>query len=218
MFSLLCSTSKAGNPLPTLDRFMSIYEDVVKSTATADLIATNRTFLAPHYNIIPNEHSKTSLWVEAALATDLEVLTLLTDKNTESPQHKTTTSSKRQLPSECINAAPGAWMRGHGMKETVELGTNLQKEMQMWFVKFVESSLDAGFQVFAQCSSGGKRGGAIEAILLQLRRVNEWLDRAVSKRDEVLMQEIERLKKKIYGFVLQHVGTSFDNSMHIASS
>jgi hypothetical protein len=45
-----------------------------------------------------------------------------------------------------------------------------------------------------------------------LKRVNEWLDRVALKGDELLTGKIEKLKKKIYGFVIQHVGTTFDNS------
>lgn len=104
------------------------------------------------------------------------------------------------------------------MKETVELGTKLQKDMQMWFLRFVENSIDAGFQVFGKSSStdGSLSCGPIAAILSQLKRVNDWLDRVVSKRDDLVVQKIELLKRKIYGFVIQHVGTTVD--MQIASS
>lgn len=101
------------------------------------------------------------------------------------------------------------------MNETVELGVNLQLEMQMWFIRFVEDSLDAGFQVFGKGSSDG---GPIAAVLSQLKRVNDWLDRVVSKQDDLLIGKIEQLKRKIFGFVIQHVGTTVNNSTPIASS
>jgi len=115
-------------------------------------------------------------------------------------------------------------MRGQGMKDTAELSASLRSEMEMWFLKFVEDALDAGFRVFSEAgSNGGTRrlsleGGSIAAILSQLKRINDWLDLVVKKRDEKLTEKIERLKRKIYGFVIQHVGTSLDNSTPVSSS
>lgn len=230
MFSDLCSTSKAGNPLPTIDLFMSIYDKVMKSTATAESIVTNRCTITPNDNI-PTQSSKSISWVEAALATDLEIVSLLTDHKIDSPPKPHKTSSKRQSlnahskthtissSSLHIETSSGRWTRGLGMNETVELGVNLQSEMQMWFIRFVEESLDAGFRVFGKGSSdGGIDCRPIAAVLSQLKRVNEWLDRVVSKQDELLRGKIEQLKRKIFGFVIQHVGTTVNNSTPIASS
>ncbi|KAL7189577.1 hypothetical protein ACSBR1_039264 [Camellia fascicularis] len=233
MFSDLCSTSKAGNPLPTIDRFMSIYDEVVKSTSTAESIAINRSSVTHHTDNILTEHSKSiSLWVEAALATDLEIVSLLTDQKIESPRptlqkssskrHSLNAPSKNQTntiaPSLPSDATGKGWTRGHGMNETVELGMNLQSEMQMWFVRFVEESLDAGFRVFGKCNSdGGLDCGPIAAVLSQLKRVNDWLDRMVSKQNELLTRKIEQLKRKIYGFVIHHMGTTVNNSMPVSS-
>ncbi|KAL7259874.1 hypothetical protein ACSBR1_005691 [Camellia fascicularis] len=222
MFSDLCSTSKGGNPLPTIDHFMSIYDEVVKSTTTAESIATNRNSLTPTGNI-PTEHPKSiSLWVEAALATDLEIVSLLTNQNSEPRPTLQKHSSKRQslsTPSKNhvtassstpSNTSGKTWTRGCGMNENRELGLKLQSEMQMWIVRFVEESLDAGFRAFGKCSndSVGLHSGPITVVLSQLKRVNDWLDRVVSKEDKFLIGKIEQLKRKIYGFVIQHVGTT----------
>ncbi|PIN02294.1 hypothetical protein CDL12_25194 [Handroanthus impetiginosus] len=221
MFSDLIATSKPENPLPTIDRFMSIYGDVLKSTAEAESIAANHCSSTTVDNNTSTEQSKSStLWVEAALATNLEVVSLLTNEKFEGSS-KTERSSKKK-PSvdapiknnkKVSSSEVGTWSRGLGMSETVELGKNLQSEMQMWFVKFVEESLDAGFRVFGKCNPAAASGdcGPIAAILSQLKRVNDWLDRVVSKRDELLMEKTECLKRKIYGFVIQHVGTRVEN-------
>ena len=77
--------------------------------------------------------------------------------------------------------------------------------MQIWFVRFVEKSLDAGFRAFGKSatgSSGGLDCGPMATILSQLKRVNDWLDRVVSKRNGVLMDKVERLKEKMYVFVM----------------
>ncbi|KAF5802804.1 hypothetical protein HanRHA438_Chr06g0273071 [Helianthus annuus] len=227
MFSNLCSTSKAGNPLPTIDSFMAVYNDTVKATATVEPLASTHNCTMVHETAPPTDHSKSlALWVEAALATDLEVVSLLSKQGIESPSQpiKNNThsqSQKQSLPETikihltiptCKSSFSGSWMKGNGMKESYELGMSLQKEMQTWFLKFVEESLDAGFQVFGKNSGNSSEVGPIKVILSQLKRVNDWLDRMVSKQDEALTGAVDRLKGKIYRFVIQHVGTTYDNS------
>lgn len=229
MFSDLCSVCQARNPLPTIDRFFTIYEDVLRSTAIAESVANSHNSETPD-DSIPTEQSKSlSLWVEAALATDLQIVSLLTGTGADPPSTLQKSLSKRHSLSaaknhvkvssspQSIPSAAGVWTRGSGMKETVELGTNLLSEMQMWFLRFVEESLEAGFKVFAECGADGKKalpldGGSIAVVLSHLKRVNAWLDRVVSKGNDSLSDKIEKLKRKIYGFVIQHVGSTFDNS------
>lgn len=227
MFSELSSTSKVGNPLPTIDRFFSIYDDILKHTAIAESVSNSHTSETPNEKIhIAKELTNSvSLWVEAALATDLEIVSLLTAQDSnESPSNLQKSLSKRQsfvtsknhpkMSPQQPNTAQ--WKRGHGMQETVELAKKLQSEMKMWFLRFVEEAIDAGFRVFGECRPDGGRlsldCGSIAAVLSQLKRVNEWLDRVVSKRDERNNEKVDRLKRKIYGFVIQHVGTTFDNN------
>ncbi|KAF8034403.1 hypothetical protein BT93_C0641 [Corymbia citriodora subsp. variegata] len=230
MFSELCSTSKAGNPLPSIDRFFSIYDEVVRSTGVVKSLSSSRA--CAEDSSIPTDQSKFSIWVEAALATDLEVVNFLTNQNSEPASVLQKTLLKRQpvkahgknhmkvaSPSRSDTAC--AWTRGHGIKETADFAMKLQSEMQMWFVSFIEDSLDAGFRVFGQCGGGKVLNldcGSVTAVLSHLKRVNDWLDRAVPKSDGFLMEKIEQLKRKIYGFVIQHVGTTFDNSSSAASS
>lgn len=212
MFSDLVAMSKPENPLPTIDRFMSIYEDALKSTADAELISGSRGSSRTTDATSTEPPKPSKLWVEAALATNLEVVSLLTNEEFDGLS-KVDQSSKKRLsisePVKRLSLSPsvgGTWSRGMGMNETIELGKNLQSEMQMWFVRFVEESLDAGFRVFGKSSPADGGGsldcGPIAAILSQLKRVNDWLDRVVSRRDEVLVEKTERLKHKIYGFVM----------------
>lgn len=230
-FSDICSMSKPENPLPTIDRFMVIYEEVVKSIEFVESVAISHASGKTHERITTEHAKSSSLWVEAALATDLQVVSLLTNQNFETPSKMEKSSSKREsiiaptkkIVSVSSSVNSGTWTRGHGVNETFEFAKKLQYEMQIWFVKFVEESLNAGFRVFEKCSSpvvanGSLNCGPIAAILSQLKRVNDWLDRIVSKRDELLSEKIERLKRKIYGFVIQHVGTSVENSSSSKSS
>lgn len=70
-FSELCSLSKTANPLPTVDCFLAVYEDTLKWKKTAESMATTGADEAAFW-----EKSATH-WVEAALATELEVLKLV---------------------------------------------------------------------------------------------------------------------------------------------
>ncbi|GMI81241.1 CORTICAL MICROTUBULE DISORDERING3 [Hibiscus trionum] len=230
MFSELSSKSKASNPLPTIDNFLSIYGDVVKYTGIAETIAASHNSNTENASI---EQSKSSaLWVEAALATDLEIVSLLTPQNNESPSALQRSLSKVQphiaspkassLPQQELTAAT-MWTSGQGMKETAHFALNLKSEMEIWFLRFIDESLDAGFRMLGECVSGGSKAlpldcGSIAGVLTKLKRVNDWLDRAVSNGDEPLIDKVEKLKRKIYGFVIQHVGTTFDKSSNPSSS
>ncbi|GMY35970.1 hypothetical protein FCV25MIE_31212 [Fagus crenata] len=91
------------------------------------------------------------------------------------------------------NPSHGVWTRGHGMKDTVDLATKLLSEMQIWFLRFVEESLEAGFKVFRKSASDGSKtiyldGGSIAIVLSQLKRVNDWLDLVTSKGLELLKE------------------------------
>lgn len=238
-FSELSSMSKAQNPLPTINQFLSIYDDVVTYTTVSESIATSHC--SHSRDNIPLEQSNSaSLWVEAALATDLGIVSLLTTQKNEPPttlqksfskRQSINANSKTQIKANSVSVSSvdpvlGTWTKGHGMKETAELGKILKSDMQMWFVKFVEESLDAGFRALGERSTNGDKTvlpmdcGSVAAVLSQLKRVNEWLDRVgvASSRDEPLTEKIESLKKKIFGFVIHHVGTTFDNSATLASS
>ncbi|KAL4281193.1 hypothetical protein GQ457_03G046130 [Hibiscus cannabinus] len=233
-FSELSSKSKACNPLPTIDNFLSIYDDVVKYTGIAETVALGHNSSTENASIQQSKSS--SLWVEAALATDLEIVSLLTPQNNEPPSALQRSLSKEQphlaSPKNQFKAssspqqeptAATIWTSGQGMKETVRFALNMKSEMEMWFLRFIDESLDAGFRMLGESVSGGSKAlpldcGSIAGVLSQLKRVNDWLDRAVSNGEEPLTDKVEKLKRKIYGFVIQHVGNTFDNSSNLSSS
>ncbi|XXG40112.1 hypothetical protein AAC387_Pa01g0906 [Persea americana] len=251
MFSDLCSSSKAQNPLPAIDRFLSIYKDVMKSTSIAESLAVRRSSDSdkePSDSVSIERSKSISLWVEAALATDLEVISLISgqpdstpkiqnpEKPTVSSPRTSSSTSKRhsisstpakknvKVPSAPPTTDPTTWVRGNGVKETVELVKNLRWEMQTWFLGFVGEALDVGFQALGEFSAGdgGKvrqDNGRVAVVLSWLKRVNEWLDQVVREREETKLKElIEQLKRKIFGFVIQHVGTALDGSVSVSST
>ncbi|GAY61943.1 hypothetical protein CUMW_213910 [Citrus unshiu] len=74
------------------------------------------------------------------------------------------------------------WTRGNGLDEAVDLAEMLQMESQDWFL----------------------------GMLSQLKSVNDWLDKIGSSKDEVeaprvSAETVDRLRKKIYEYLLTHV-------------
>lgn len=109
------------------------------------------------------------------------------------------------------------WVKGNGVNETLDLAKHLQEEAQNWFLKFIEDVLDAGFHVENEDhvsastvkSQSQQDSSQIAAMLSQLKKVNDWLLQLAHKKEDMpdtkLVENIDRLKSKIYGFLLQHV-------------
>ncbi|XP_044499772.1 uncharacterized protein LOC123221126 [Mangifera indica] len=96
------------------------------------------------------------------------------------------------------------WNRGDGLDEAVDLAQMLQMESQDWFLRFVERFLDSGVD-----TSSLSNNGQIAGMLTQLKSVNDWLDKIGKSKDEeapqVSAETIDRLRKKIYEYLLTHV-------------
>ena len=111
------------------------------------------------------------------------------------------TSSQKQRPP----PPPLEWIKGNGLEESVDLAEMLRMESQDWFLGFVERFLDADVDASALSDNG-----QIAGMLTQLKSVNDWLDEIGSSRDEaetphISAETIDRLRKKIYEYLLTHV-------------
>ncbi|KAJ6991460.1 hypothetical protein NC653_019596 [Populus alba x Populus x berolinensis] len=100
---------------------------------------------------------------------------------------------------------PAEWIRGNGLDEAVDLAGMLQMESQDWFLGFVERFLDADVDTSALSDNG-----QIAGMLTQLKSVNDWLDEIGLSKDEaetphVSSETVDRLRKKIYEYLLTHV-------------
>ncbi|XP_020676813.1 uncharacterized protein LOC110095560 [Dendrobium catenatum] len=127
----------------------------------------------------------------------------------------TATKAGKQRPTTATVSPPARqWEKGGGLEEGVELARALEEEAKNWFVRFVESFLDGE-------ASGVSRlpwdRELVAGMLSHLKKVNDWLD-SIGKRDDLgeegghqsrtggLPQEtVERLRKKIYEYLLTHV-------------
>ncbi|KAL6846769.1 hypothetical protein ACP4OV_024217 [Aristida adscensionis] len=118
--------------------------------------------------------------------------------------------------------APPEWERGVGAEERGELARRLGEESRGWFLGFVERFLDA--DVAAAAPWDRERAAR---MLPQLKRVNDWLGE-IGRRGEAPLppdlddeaaataapatgvpeETIERLRKKIYEYLLTNVDSA----------
>ncbi|KAJ0972275.1 hypothetical protein J5N97_020234 [Dioscorea zingiberensis] len=100
---------------------------------------------------------------------------------------------------------PRSWAQGRGLEEGSHLARVLGEEARNWFLSFVERFLDAEVG-----THGPSDKEQVAGMLSQLKKVNDWLDE-VGKEEEgidgevVPVETIERLRKKIYEYLLTHV-------------
>ncbi|XP_026442265.1 uncharacterized protein LOC113341723 isoform X2 [Papaver somniferum] len=113
------------------------------------------------------------------------------------------------------------WSKGGSTKEIQEMKEIFMKESQVWFLKFLEDSLSNGFRAETsdkKRSNGAKTGRNPESsddhialVLSQLKYANDWLDQVRAKAvldNDVLVETVDRLKRKIYGCLLGHVDSA----------
>ncbi|GFY81354.1 GPI-anchored adhesin-like protein, putative [Actinidia rufa] len=122
----------------------------------------------------------------------------------------TTGTQRRLLDGPAINqklpaSPPTKWVRGDGLEEAVDLAGRLRVESQDWFLGFVERFLDADVDTSALSDNG-----QIAGMLTQLKSVNDWLDEIGSSKDKeetpsISPETIDRIRKKIYEYLLTHV-------------
>lgn len=114
---------------------------------------------------------------------------------------------------------PMIWVKGNGVNDTVELSKLLHKESTDWFLKFIERALDAGFRTSKEKeddtvdstakSQPQQDKSQIAAMLSQLKKANDWLDQLGQNQGDdersKMVETVDRLKQKIYAFLMQHV-------------
>ncbi|KAL0922570.1 hypothetical protein M5K25_006561 [Dendrobium thyrsiflorum] len=234
MFSELCLTSKKGNLLRTINTFLSIYDDVMKETSIVASLVASRTCNLPVDSLSINRAKPASLWVEAALKTDLGVLNLINCTTDSHTKHKDSEKiaipcgdypksniskrislekhAKSQTKVSVTCSASNFWTRGQDVGQTLKLAEALKNEMQIWFLKFVEAAISVGFFIFGEYKKGNEEGffndnSRVAAVVFHLKRVSDWIDMVLSKpEDELLVEKIEHVRQKICNFVMTNMG------------
>lgn len=113
--------------------------------------------------------------------------------------------------------SPTEWASGSGLAEVIDLAEKLKTESQDWFLGFTERFLDSNVDRPTLTDNS-----QIAGMLTQLKSVNDWLEEIGSKKGEdevaVLQETIERLRKKIYEYLLSHVDSATTAALGSQSS
>ncbi|KAF7824462.1 serine-rich adhesin for platelets-like protein [Senna tora] len=95
--------------------------------------------------------------------------------------------------------------RESGLKEAASLAEKLLAASREWFLKYLEDSLDSGFGVIRSDEEG--KSSEMACLLGHLKKVNHWLDDLVGGGEKVDCR-VENLRKRLYGFLLEHVNSA----------
>lgn len=178
-FADLTASAAQHPPQHTVDEFLALQAAITRSAAV----------LGNHQQRRSGGHAGD--WLRAAVSADLAPFSLYRKKNQQ--------SAEEEPPAACfpsanpLAAGEEAAVAGEAEEEEMEItwleaaARRLGEEMSAWFAGHVEGLVD----------------GDVAGTLGQLKRVNDWLDTdgAGPRRSEAA----ERLRKKIFGYLLDHV-------------
>ncbi|RWW32162.1 hypothetical protein GW17_00003188 [Ensete ventricosum] len=200
---------------PTLEEVLKASADS-RRRATSWVNAALATDLSPFslYNHKPATASAASSAVvvldgssKAAVASSK---VLPQSKSKSSPALASVTATRGKARGAAPPSPPPEWQRGGGLEEGAALARALEGEAQVWFLGFVERFLDAD-----AAAPGPSDREQVAAMLSQLKGVNDWLEAIGRRRSEgedgegpgegVPAETVERLRKKIYEYLLTHV-------------
>ncbi|CAA0808316.1 Plant protein of unknown function (DUF936 [Striga hermonthica] len=251
MFAELCESSLNSSTCPLLEQFLNLHERMTKAAKVISFMRNTKTSNSDENNDFSSQHSvpdsdyltpfhKASLWVQAAVQTDLSKFSLYTkapgempnlnsancyyvatENNTpdkivarEKSSHNKSNKSALKLkdsPSNSsqrlsnvkgtANAEQDKWSKGFGLRHADTLIQKLISSSRAWFLDYLENFLNNGFGV------KNKDEASYVAVLGLLKRVNRWLDEAFHGEGSA-EERIQRLRKKIYGFLLDHVDSA----------
>ncbi|RWW07230.1 hypothetical protein BHE74_00004911, partial [Ensete ventricosum] len=202
---------------PTLEEALKVSADV-RRRAVSWVGAAVATDLAP-FSLYDRKPSSTSTASRAMVVLEGPSKTAAaTAPSKATPQ----TKSRLSLTSVSVGrgkargaaappSPPPEWERGVGPNEGAWLARTLREESRAWFLGFLERFVDA--------DGVPSNRQHVAAMLSQLKKVNEWLEAIGCRRSEgeaddavdsegsgdVPAETVERLRKKIYEYLLTHV-------------
>ncbi|TKW00391.1 hypothetical protein SEVIR_8G105800v4 [Setaria viridis] len=186
---------KEASAAEILLRCLSAFAELASAAAKHSPQETVDEFLALHTALtgsnaaVPGD-DKQSLhagdWLRAAVSTDLAAFSLYSPMRNSSQAVGSPPAASRSPPSTRRPNAAGEASAEEEITWLEAARRRLGEEMRAWFLGHVERLLD----------------GDVAGTLGQLKRVNDWLD-AVGPGPE--SEAVERVRKKIYGYLLDHV-------------
>ncbi|XP_028555504.1 uncharacterized protein LOC110116002 isoform X1 [Dendrobium catenatum] len=222
---LISTAMEDKDPQQAVEKFLTLYAILTHASLVSDSLHSSigsATITDDTIRISDDNHHRAATWVQAALATDLSSLALYTHKSKSPPSAATSThvvvakaNSDSQVKSRVKTvkkrvtvATTRRWEKGVGVEEGVELARALEEEAKYWFVGYVEKFLDAEANGAATQQPWDR--DFVPGMLFQLKKVNDWLN-VVNIRDGGLRdggvppETVDRLRKKIYDYLLTHV-------------
>lgn len=255
LFAELCETSQTESSGQVVEQFLDLHQSIQKAARIIESFHSS-TLHEETSSICSNiqlplpeacrnfANKKATLWVQAAIETDLSkfclfgkhdnknelvksemcpyvILEKSPKDNVENNSNHTeqvviSASTAKGMSSSCrrlavtkgVSSEKDFWSRGRGLKEAGLLAEKLLLVSREWFFKYLSNSLS---QRFGFGLRQGEGGTDISSLLRQLKRVNQWLDDSAGDGAE-LHEKVEGLKKKIYGFLLEHVDSAILSS------
>lgn len=202
MFANLCSSAASENPHIIMNKFFSLQQLMDQPNPSSP---SKDKSLQPCKNLSSSSES---------------------GKPGKKTGHKAGTSSKPMKQAACKLSETDKleWAKEDGLKEVKEIRESLSNETRLWFLRFLEKTLDSKFSMSG--SSQEKKGkeskdiggrhveeaNHIALTLSHLKHANEWLEKVRSnlrpEESEGLVETIERLKQKVYLSLLVHVDSA----------
>lgn len=195
MFADLSSNASPKNPHTSLRNFFTLQTLLDQAQVTAAAASKDISFQLVNIHSLRTEPEK--LGKKASLVSS----------RTKTKSSKTLTEAEKL-----------EWVKGNGTEEIKEVRNTVKQETRSWFLKFLEEAIDTGFHASLPEKKGKTKGtrsaepdNHIAETLSQLKQANEWLDKVKSDHqssDISLLENIERLKKKIYSCLLLYVDSA----------
>lgn len=216
--SVASAAQKEANMAAIIVKCIDIFADLCSSASPTNPQISLAKFFAMNHLLDQSSLSNPSK------DKDLQLLSTLTQKARDdrsampaTDQHVSgKTKSKSSKRGELSGPEKLEWATGDGLKEIKELREALQRESRTWFLKFLESALDAGY--------GGDKGRqekkvkdrkmdpeSIAVTLSHLKHSNEWLDKLkgdINEEEREMGEKIDKLKKRVYACLLVHVDSA----------
>ncbi|XP_031480117.1 uncharacterized protein LOC116250550 isoform X2 [Nymphaea colorata] len=236
-FTKLQSTSEESDPQTTVEQFLNFHDELAQAVQMIQsLTLTSSQRMIEHGSISSDEieeaftvsldtKKQAASWVKAAVASDLSPLQETCNSSTNVTERNASSLSccgkKSKGISEFIkNTKNGEvkgrdiilenppWEKGFVLMEAADLASSLQSECRTWFLNYIEKCLDE----ITDKKMSTPVDTQISGVLCQLKRVNDWLDRDgsedVAPPSDEETSSCGRVRKKIYGVLLEHVQTA----------
>ncbi|CAN6450259.1 unnamed protein product [Victoria cruziana] len=234
-FAELQSSSEENDPQTTVEQFLNFHDELAQAVEMIQSISLTSSRIMIENKPVSSEEIKEAFkismdtkkraasWIKAAVASDLSPLQATCSSSSATEREASSLSccgkkskgiskfvknKQRHLQGGDVQMENQQWEEGLVLMEAADLASSLHSECRTWFLNYIEKCLDD----IANKKLPPKADIRIPGILCQLKRVNDWLDKNGSEDIPPASDEVTsscgRVRKKIYGVLLDHVQTA----------